>query len=138
MKSTVLTYFIFLLFLLPCAYLKAQETIYNTDCDTTIYTIVERMPEFPGGDAAMQKFIFCNLPSQVYSVDEVIRSRIVISFIVEKDSTIQHVEVERSLHPDFDKEVVRLVKEMPKWKPGMQNGQAVRVKYTLPLNIRFQ
>ena len=102
--------------------------------DTTIYRSVEHMPQFPGGEAALMKYINSHL--QKPSTQERIDGSVIVQFVVQSDGSIGEVKVVRSLHPDYDKEAVCVVKSLPKFTPGRQNGQAVAVWYTLPVNFR--
>lgn len=101
-----------------------------------VYAKVDKMPEFPGGMAALMAFIGKNLK---YS-DEYrgFHGRVIVQFVVEKDGSITHTRIVRSLDPALDKEALRVVQLMPQWKPGYQNGEAVRVSYTIPVLFRLQ
>ena len=102
--------------------------------DTAVYVIVEEMPEFPGGADSLMRYIERNVK---YPSGEVcVSGRVVVSFIVEKDGSIGEPKVVRSVEVLLDKEALEVVRNMPKWKPGKQNGKEVRVKYTMP--IRFK
>jgi TonB family protein len=111
----------------------------NTNQKTTnIYDVVDQMPQFPGGDNELFKFIAENLKGETpFGLCYVeIQGRVICRFVVEKDGSIGQVEVVRSLDPPMDKEAVRLIKSMPKWIPGKQNGKVVRVYFTLPINFK--
>jgi protein TonB len=107
-----------------------------TTDSNSIYDIVEQMPEFQGGESEMFKFIGSNIkyPSNIGEV----QGRVICRFIVEKDGKIGKIEVVRSVYPDLDKEAVRVIRSMPKWIPGKQNGKTTRVWYTLPINLKLQ
>ena len=96
------------------------------------------MPEFPGGREAMQEFLLSEMryPYEAQMNDEI--GEVLIGFSVGIDGTIGGVRVLRSVSESLDKEAVRVVKSMPKWKPGKQQGKTVRVKYTLPVMFRLQ
>jgi protein TonB len=96
---------------------------------------VEEMPEFPGGEQKLYEHISKNVLYPPLAIENNIQGNVIISFIVEKDGSIRHAEVLKSVHPLLDKEALRVVGSMPKWKPGKQKGKAVRVRYNLP--IRF-
>jgi len=102
----------------------------------TIYEVVEQMPEFPGGKEALFKYISSELkyPNNEFNI----QGRVICRFVVEKDGCIDSVKIVRSLEPSYDKEVVRLIQNMPKWIPGKQNGKVVRVWYTLPVSFKLQ
>ena len=101
------------------------------------FDVVEQMPEFPGGAAGMMKFIAENVkyPEEAYSKG--IEGRVLVQFIIEKDGSVTNVKVIKKVNDALDAEAVRVVKAMPKWKPGKQNGREVRVKYTIPVSFRL-
>ncbi len=103
-----------------------------------IFDAVEQMPTFPGGDAALYKFIGDNLVYPVQAAEEGVSGRVTIRFVVERDGTVSQVTVARGKHPALDKEAKRVVSKLPKFIPGKQNGQTVRVFYTLPINFKLQ
>ena len=105
--------------------------------DTKVHTIVEQMPSFPGGDAALMQWLSSHIKYPAVAAENDIQGRVVCTFIVGKDGAISDVEVIRSIDPSLDKEAVRVISQMPNWLPGRQNGQAVRVKYTLPVTFRL-
>ena len=107
--------------------------------DDAVFVVVETMPEFPGGKQAMFRFLSDNLKYPVIAQENGIQGRAICQFVVNKDGSIVEVEVVRSSgEPSLDKEAVRLIKSMPKWKPGRQRGKPVRVKYTVPINFKLQ
>lgn len=105
-----------------------------------VYTMamVEQKPSFPGGDAAMYKWLgeHINYPAQ--ASEEGVQGRVVVMFDVDKTGQIVNVKIARGRHPALDKEAMRLVKSMPKWQPGRNNGQPVKVTYTLPVTFKLQ
>lgn len=107
--------------------------------EEVIFVVVESMPEFPGGQQALFKFLSENVKYPVIAQENGIQGRVICQFVVNKDGSIVDVEVVRSGgDPSLDKEAVRVIKSMPKWKPGKQRGKAVRVKYTVPVNFKLQ
>ena len=96
------------------------------------------MPSFPGGQGALMYFISSNLVYPATARESMIQGRVIVGFVVERDGSISNVKVSRSVDPALDKEAMRVVKSMPKWKPGKQNGSAVRVKYTVPVIFRLE
>ena len=109
---------------------------YDTNIvDTTkIYTVIEQMPQFPGGDGELLSFITKNKRYPVVSCYEnSISGKVICQFVVEKDGSISDISIIRSLDPTCDKEAVRIIKLLPKFISGKQNGQAVRVYYTIPI-----
>lgn len=101
------------------------------------YCIVEMMPQYPGGLAAMLKYIRENIKYPEQAMKERIQGRVTVSFIIEKDGSISDVKAVRSVHPLLDKEAVRMVKSMPKWSPGKNNGKPVRVRFNLPVMFKL-
>ena len=110
----------------------------NAESTEKTYVVVEQMPAFPGGDAALMKYLSENIkyPEAAEKAGE--QGRVVVNFIVEKDGAISNVNVVRSVTPTLDAEAVRVIKAMPKWVPGKQDGQSVRVKYNVPVSFRLQ
>ena len=103
-----------------------------------VFDVVEEMPHFPGGAAALQAFLSSNTKYPVVAQENGVQGRVIVSFVVERDGSITDVRVVRSVDPSLDREATRVVKSMPRWSPGKQNGSAVRVKYTVPVVFRLQ
>ena len=103
-----------------------------------VFMVVEQMPEFPGGIQEFMSFLSKNIKYPASAMAKNVQGRVIVQFVVEKDGTPTEFKVIRSVDPDLDAEALRVMKEMPKWKPGMQRGQVVRVKYTLPVTFRLQ
>lgn len=111
--------------------------IEEDDSDDAIYKVVEKMPEFPGGSQAMFKYLAENIQYPAIAKENNIQGRVVCSFTVNKDGSLSNIEVVLSGgDASLDKEAVRVIKSMPKWKPGTQLGKPVRVQYTIP--VKFQ
>ena len=106
--------------------------------ETKIFEVVEQMPSFPGGDAALMAYLSKNIKYPVVAEENGIQGRVIATFVVERDGSITDVKVVKSVDPSLDKEAIRVLKSMPKWIPGKQNGSAVRVKYTVPVTFRLQ
>lgn len=106
--------------------------------DNVIFQVVEKMPSFPGGDAALFKFLNENVKYPVIAQENGVQGRVICQFVVNRDGSIVDVEVVRSVDASLDKEAIRVIKSMPKWSPGQQRGKPVRVKYTLPVNFKLQ
>ena len=107
--------------------------------EEVVFVVVESMPEFPGGQQALFKYLSENVKYPVIAQENGIQGRVICQFVVNKDGSIVEVEVVRSGgDPSLDKEAIRVIKSMPKWKPGKQRGKAVRVKYTVPVNFKLQ
>lgn len=111
-----------------------QSNIGEKDKNEAVLT-VEIMPEFPGGEVEMMNFIAQNIKYPKQARAKGIEGTVVVNFIIEKDGSIEDVSIFRSAHVLLDAEALRVIYEMPKWRPGIQDGVAVRVSYNLP--IRF-
>lgn len=102
-----------------------------------IFVVVEENPEFPGGNSAMMKFLSDNIKYPVIAQENGISGRVITTFVVERDGSITDVQVVRGVDPSLDKEAIRVIQTMPKWKPGKQRGSTVRVRFTLPVVFRL-
>ena len=103
-----------------------------------IFTVVETMPEFPGGQGALLQYLAKSIKYPVIAQENGIQGRVSCSFVVNKDGSIVDAEVIRGVDPSLDKEALRVINSMPKWSPGKQRGKPVRVKYTVPVTFRLQ
>ncbi len=103
-----------------------------------IFTVVEKQPEFPGGTAELFKYLSKAIKYPVIAQENGIQGRVVCSFVVNRDGSIVDIQVARGVDPSLDKEAVRVISEMPKWKPGEQRGKPVRVRFILPVQFRLQ
>ena len=103
-----------------------------------VFTIVEQMPEFPGGDQEYYQYIADNIKYPAEARENGIRGLVYVNFIVEPDGSVSNIRVLRGIGGGCDEEAVRLVESMPKFKPGMQRGEAVRVSYTVPVNFKLE
>jgi protein TonB len=103
-----------------------------------IFVVVEEQPEYPGGNAAMMQFLSDNIRYPVIAQENGIQGRVICNFVVERDGSITDVQVVRGVDPSLDREAVRVIQQMPRWKPGKQRGQPVRVRFTLPVVFRLQ
>ena len=106
--------------------------------ENKVFTAVEQMPAFPGGEAALMKWISDHIRYPSIAQENNIQGRVTVQFVVTKNGSIGEVKVVRSKDPDLDKEAVRVVKSLPKFQPGKMNGQPVNVWYTLPINFKLQ
>jgi TonB family protein len=102
-----------------------------------VFQVVEEMPEFPGGMGECMKWLGQNIKYPADAKEKGVQGRVIVQFVVEKDGTIVNAKVVRGVDPDLDAEALRVVNQSPKWKPGKQKGEAVRVKYTLPIMFRL-
>ena len=121
--------------------LKAKEVVVDEkpkEEETKVFDVVEQMPSFPGGDAELMKFLSTHIKYPVVAEENGIQGRVIATFVVERDGSISDVKVIKSVDPSLDKEAIRVLKSMPKWIPGKQNGSAVRVKYTVPVTFKLQ
>jgi protein TonB len=111
---------------------------YSEEDTEVVFMVVETMPGFPGGDAALLKYLQDNIKYPVIAQESGIQGRVICQFVVNRDGSIVDVEVVRGVDRSLDAEAIRVVQSMPKWMPGKQRGKAVRVKFTLPINFRLQ
>ena len=117
---------------------RGVEILEVTEPDeNSIFQVVETQPEFPGGMAELMKYLQKNLSYPQICKEQGLQGRVIVQFVVNTDSTISDVNVIKPVNPHFDKEALRVVKAMPKWKPGMQRGEPVRVRFTLPVTFRL-
>lgn len=103
-----------------------------------IFTVVEEMPDFPGGQMELLKYLGKSIKYPVIAQENGIQGRVVCAFVINRDGSIVDAEVLRGVDPSLDKEALRVINSMPKWKPGKQRGKPVRVKYTVPVVFRLQ
>ena len=126
------------------AVLKAKEDIAAPEPpkhvveETKIFTVVEQMPMYPGGYAALMGYLRDNIKYPTVAAENGVQGRVVVGFVVERDGSITDVNILRGVDPSLDREAMRVVKSMPRWNPGKQNGSAVRVKYQVPVSFRLQ
>ena len=123
--------------------LRAKEVIAQPEPpkqveENKVFEVVEQMPQFPGGNAALMEYLRSNTHYPVVAAENGVQGRVSISFVVEKDGSITDVQVARPVDPSLDKEAARVVKSMPKWQPGKQNGSFVRVRYIVPVTFKLQ
>lgn len=123
--------------------LKAKDVIAEPEPpkheeENKVFDIVEQQPLFPGGPAALMKYLSENTKYPVVAQENGVQGRVTVQFVVEKDGSISDVHVLRGVDPSLDKEAVRVVKSMPRWTPGKQNGITVRVNYRVPVLFRLR
>ena len=116
----------------------AQEPVKPKEEENKVFDVVEQMPSYPGGMGALMQYLSNNIKYPVIAEENGIQGRVICTFVVERDGSITDVRVAKSVDPSLDKEACRVIKSMPHWIPGKQNGSAVRVKYTLPVTFRLQ
>ena len=127
----------------PMAKAEAKTSDATAQADTTKKKkswdcIPETMPQFPGGLGVMMKYLAANIKYPASAVKAKKQGRVIVTFIVQKDGSVTHAKIAKSVDPELDAEALRIVKGMPKWTPGTQNGKPVNVKYTLPVNFSLQ
>jgi protein TonB len=103
--------------------------------DEEVFMVVENMPEFPGGDLGLMKYIQKNVKYPPIAKEYNITGKVYISFVVDKSGSVTNVKVVRGVDKNLDAEAVRVIKSLPKYKPGKQRGKAVRVMFTVPINF---
>lgn len=106
--------------------------------DAPVFFIVEEMPQFPGGEEALRKFIATSVKYPVIAQENGIQGRVYVSFVVNTKGAVTDVKIARGVDPNLDKEAIRVVNSMPAWSPGKQRGKAVKVSYTVPINFVLQ
>ncbi len=116
----------------------AELTMEEEVDDAPVFFIVEDMPEFPGGEMELRKYIAKTVQYPVIAQENNIQGRVYVSFVVSKTGDVTEVKIARGVDPNLDKEAIRVVQKMPKWKPGKQRGKAVKVSYTVPINFVLQ
>lgn len=123
--------------------LKAVEEIATPEPpkheeENKVFDVVEQMPSFPGGTSALMAYLSSHVKYPAVAEENGIQGRVTVQFVVEKDGSVTDVKTMKSVDPSLDREAERVVKSMPKWIPGKQNGSAVRVKYFVPVVFRLQ
>ena len=118
---------------------QKQKKIKYTCDEDSIYVIVDKMPEFPGGEIALRKFIdgHVKYPEDI-PIEEANIGKIYIEFCVDKKGKVERTKVIRSVHPKLDLEAMRVIKKLPRWIPGEHKGRPVCVYYTIPISIRWK
>ena len=102
------------------------------------FDVVEQMPQFPGGPEALMQFLSQNVKYPKEAYEKNVQGRVIANFVVEKDGSITEAKIVKSVSPELDAEALRVIGSMPNWMPGRQNGEAVRVKYTVPITFKLQ
>lgn len=117
---------------------QQPQTSVKNNTEEQVFTVVEEMPEYPGGMSEFMKFIAQNIKYPTDALQGKVEGRVIARFVVCKDGSISDIEIMRSVSPSLDAEAVRVLKLMPKWKPGRQRGRAVPVKFTVPVTFRLE
>lgn len=123
--------------ILLCLMMATLMTLSSEAQTDKVYDRVEVMPEFPGGMQGLFEYMQNNVNYPKEAKNQKIEGRVIVSFIVEKDGSISDVHPLTAVHPLLDKEAIRLVNEMPRWKPGTEKGKAVRVSFALPVSFKL-
>ena len=130
MNTKLFGLFLVLLVCLPS--FAQQKPVEKVDSDG-VYLMPDQMPEFPGGMQAMMKFLTTNIKYPVEAQKKGVSGRVIVQFVIMEDGTLDQAKVIRGVDPLLDEEALRVVKSMPKWKPGMDRGEAVKVRFTAPI-----
>lgn len=130
--------FALLLLTMAVPFANAQQPVSNNDENNeAIFSVVENEPEFPGGVEALYKFISKNVVYPKKALKNGIEGKVVVEFVIEANGSVTNVKVFKSVNPDLDKEAVRVVSMMPKWKPGSLGGKNVRSRFRIPINFQL-
>ncbi len=105
--------------------------------EETVFMIVENMPEFPGGDLALRKYISENVKYPEIAKENGLSGKVFVAFVINQRGEVENVKIARGVDPALDKEAIRVVQNLPKWKPGSQRGKPVKVSYTVPINFQL-
>ena len=108
------------------------------EVEVKIFVIVEKMPQFPGGDLELRKYIAKNVKYPNIARENDIQGKVYVRFVVTRTGTVDKVQIARGVDPLLDKEAIRVVESLPKWAPGEQGGKKVSVWYTVPINFQLQ
>jgi protein TonB len=118
----------------PAAAIQEEEE----ESAQPIFTVVEEMPQFPGGTGDLLRFLSNSIKYPVIAQENGIQGRVTCAFVINRDGSVVDAEVVRGVDPSLDKEALRVINSMPKWSPGKQRGKPVRVKYTVPVTFKLQ
>jgi protein TonB len=117
---------------------QKQEEVVEQEKEEEVFVVVEEMPEFPGGNNALRKFLGESVKYPVVAQENGIQGKVYVNFVVNKDGSVSGAKIARGVDPSLDAEALRVVNSMPKWKPGKQRGVPVRVSYTVPISFVLQ
>ena len=116
---------------------SAQKTVVAKK-NQKVFDVVEQMPEYPGGQAALFEYLSKNIKYPADAEKKKVEGKVFVTFVVDTDGKITEVSLLRKVFPSLDAEAIRVISAMPNWIPGKQKGQAVRVKYTVPIMFRLK
>ncbi len=117
---------------------EVTEVTVSDDNASKVFDVVEQMPSFKDGDSNMWQWVDQHLRYPAVALMNGVQGKVVVTFIIDKDGNVQSPTVTRSVDPSLDREALRLIKSMPKWNPGKQNGQVVNVRYSIPITFKLQ
>ena len=120
---------------------EAKASDATAPADTTknvVHDVIETMPQFPGGQGVMMKYLAANIKYPASAVKAKKQGRVIVTFVIQKDGSVTEARIARSVDPELDAEALRIVKAMPNWTPGTQDGKPVNVKYTIPVVFSLQ
>lgn len=118
---------------------SAQKTVVAKKAVTKqVFSVVDQMPEFPGGQAALFEFLMKNVKYPADAKEKKIEGRVLVKFVVDTDGSITDISPLKKTYPSLDTEAIRVIKAMPKWIPGRQNGKVVKVHYSVPITFRLK
>jgi protein TonB len=136
-KHSILIFFcLFMAFSLKTNISFSQNT--TSDNNAPVLTIVEKMPIFPGGEDALYKYVAASVVYPTVAKESGIAGTVIVTFVVEKDGSVTNVKILKGIGGGCDEEAVRVVKAMPKWSPGKQDGKPVRVQFNLPIRFSLE
>jgi protein TonB len=113
------------------------QTLEKETEEVEVFSIVENMPEFPGGELALHRFIANTVKYPLIAMENGIQGKVYVTFVVERDGSVSNVKILKGVDPSLDNEALRVMKMLPKWIPGKQGGKTVRVSYNVPINFVF-
>ncbi len=131
--TTILPILLMSVYFVSCG--SNKKITKEKDNDDTIFTVVDQLPEFPGGSSGLSNFIVKTVRYPMEAKKNGVQGRVFVSFVVEKDGSISNVKIARGVDPLLNEEAARVIKIMPKWSPGLKKHKPVRVKYTIPINF---
>ena len=136
-KINILILFLFLVTSFVCG---QNDNIQPTDTidGMAVFSIAEKMPDFIGGQESLMKYIVEHIKYPTLYNNESLQTKIVITFVIDTVGIVRNPFIQRSIHKDFDTEFLKVIENMPKWSPGINNGKKVPVRYYLPININWQ
>ena len=114
-----------------------EDANYDVDLENTVFFIVEEMPEFPGGEEELLKFVTENTKYPEVAKEKKIQGKVFVQFVINKDGNVEDVKLAKGVDPLLDEAAMNIVKSMPQWKPGKQRGQYVKVSFTIPINFQL-